>query len=67
MTEEPWHPDQQLKEFKNGEFELTVRTGHDMDIIPKVLQLGSEAELVSPASARTTVAEIVKELSKKYK
>ncbi|MGI9519649.1 MAG: helix-turn-helix transcriptional regulator [Pirellulaceae bacterium] len=67
VTEEPWHPEQQLKALRSGEFELTVRTGHDMDIIPRVLQLGSEAELLSPASARDAVKSIIKDLTKKYR
>jgi len=66
VKEEPWHPDQQLKACKDGSFELTVRAGHDVEIISRILQLGCEAELLSPASARQAVADIVADLTKKY-
>jgi predicted DNA-binding transcriptional regulator YafY len=66
VSEEPWHPDQRLKKLRDGNFELTVRAGHDVEIISRVLQLGSEAELISPASARKAVADIVHELSSRY-
>ena len=67
VKEEPWHPDQKLKELKTGEFELTVKAGHDVEIISRVMQLGAEAELLSPASARQAVAAMIKDLAKKYK
>ncbi|MCP4082345.1 MAG: WYL domain-containing transcriptional regulator [Planctomycetaceae bacterium] len=66
VTEEPWHPDQKLKKLREGNFELTVRAGHDVEIISRVLQLGSEAELLAPASARQAVAKIVKDLASRY-
>lgn len=67
VTEEPWHPDQKLKKLRSGEFELTVRAGHDIEIISRVLQLGGEAELLAPADARKAVTRIIDDLAKKYK
>ncbi len=67
VREEPWHPDQQLKQLKDGNYELTVRAGHDVEIISRVLQLGGEAELLAPISARKAVGQIVKDLAAKYK
>lgn len=66
VTEEPWHPDQQLKELPDGQFELTVRAAHDLEILPRVLQMGTEAEIMAPASARRAVAEIVESLAERY-
>ena len=66
VTEEPWHPDQTIKKKADGQIELTVNAGHDLSIIPRVLSLGSDAEILSPASARKTMAAIVSELSKMY-
>jgi predicted DNA-binding transcriptional regulator YafY len=66
VREEPWHPDQQLKQLRDGDFELTVRAGHDVEIISRVLQLGCEAELLAPASARKAVGDIVQQLSTTY-
>ena len=67
IREEPWHPEQQLKQLKDGRVELTVKAAHDMDIIPKVLQLGENAELISPKSARDYLADVAKKIARKYK
>ncbi len=67
VIEEPWHPEQQLKQLRSGQYELTVRAAHELEIVPRVLQLGKEAEILAPASARKAVAEIVAELAKRYK
>lgn len=66
VIEEPWHPEQQIKELKNGQFELTVRSASEMEIIPRVLQLGKDAEILAPASARRALTEIVRELAQQY-
>jgi len=55
-----------LKQLRDGNFELTVRAGHDVEIISRVLQLGSEAELLAPNSARKAVGKIVTDLAKTY-
>ena len=66
VVEDPWHPDQKIKELNDGSIELTVKAVHDLEIIPRVLNLGADAEIISPASARKTMAEIIKKLAKKY-
>jgi predicted DNA-binding transcriptional regulator YafY len=66
VIEEPWHPEQQVRELKNGQFELTVRSASEMEIIPRVLQLGKDAEILAPASARRAVTDIVRELAGQY-
>jgi len=55
-----------MKELRDGSVELVIKAVHDMEIIPKVLSLGAEAEIVSPASARKSMLEIVKKLNKNY-
>ena len=66
IQEEPWHPEQKLKSLKDGSVELTVRAAHHMEIIPKVLQLGENAELISPKSARDYLAEVAKKMAEMY-
>lgn len=66
VTEDPWHPDQKIKPLKDGSVELSVKAVHDLEIIPRVLNLGAEAEILSPPSARKQMAGIVKQLAKKY-
>ena len=67
VKEDPWHPEQKIKELKDGSIELTVKAAHDLEVIPKVLALSAEAEILSPASARKAIAETVKKLGKMYK
>ena len=66
VVEDPWHPDQKIKELKDGSIELSVKAVHDLEIIPRVLNLGAEAEILSPPSARKQMSEIIKQLAKKY-
>jgi predicted DNA-binding transcriptional regulator YafY len=66
VSEEPWHPEQVLKQLRGGEFELSVRAAHQLEILPRVLQLGTAAEIVAPPSARRTMASIVRELAARY-
>ena len=37
-----------------------------MEVIPRVLAMGAEAELLSPASARRTIAETAGKLAAQY-
>lgn len=66
IEEDPWHPDQQIKRHADGSLTLTLRAAHDMEVIQRVLAFGSEAEILSPASCRKSISEIVQNLSEKY-
>ena len=66
VIEDPWHPDQKVKELRDGSIELTVQAAHEMEIIPRVLNLGAHAEILAPASARQMMVEIVKQMAEKY-
>lgn len=66
ILEDPWHPDQEIRTHKNGSITLTVRSAHEMDVIPRVLALGTEAEVLSPKSCRTAIGSMVKQLARTY-
>lgn len=66
VSEDPWHPEQEIKKLKDGTIELTVKAVHEREIIPRVLSLGADAEILSPASARKAMAQIIHQLSEKY-
>ena len=66
VKEDPWHPDQQIKQLKDGSIELSVKAVHEREIIPRVLSLGADAEIIAPASARKSMAQIVQRLAEKY-
>ncbi len=66
VLEDPWHPDQQVKPRRDGSIELTVQATHDLEIIPRVLALGSEAEILAPASCRDTIAQLIAQMAARY-
>ena len=66
VVEDPWHAEQRVEPQPGGELLLTVPAHHDLEIIPRVLALGSEAEVLAPASCRKAVAAIVQQLAERY-
>lgn len=62
IQEDPWHPNQEVKHHADGSITLTVEASHDLEVIPRVLALGGEAELLSPASSRKAIAEMIRGL-----
>ena len=66
VQEDPWHAEQQIEPQKDGSIILTVKAAHDLEIIPRVLSLAAEAEVLSPASCRKTMAQIVSQLADRY-
>ncbi len=66
VREDPWHPDQSVKENSDGSIVLTVPAAHDLEVIPRVLALGAEAEILSPKSCRTSIAETVRRMHEQY-
>ena len=67
VEEDPWHPEQQVKKHKDGSVTLTVSAAHDLEVIPRVLALGTEAELISPAASRRVIAETIRDMNAQYK
>jgi len=67
VLEDPWHPEQVVERQPDGSIILTVQAGHELEIIPRVLGLGLEAELLSPAAVRKNMGEIVATLADRYK
>ena len=45
---------------------LTVPAAHPREILPKVLSLGADAEVIEPSEFRDTVAQSVKEMTARY-
>jgi predicted DNA-binding transcriptional regulator YafY len=66
VVEDPWHPEQRIDRQPDGGIVLGVKAHHDLEIIPRVLALGSEAEVLGPASCRRAMAAIVQALAVKY-
>jgi predicted DNA-binding transcriptional regulator YafY len=66
VTEDPWHPAQQIERLPTGDVILTVKAAHELEIIPRVLAMGPEAEILSPVSCRRNVAEMIRQMAAKY-
>lgn len=78
VREDPWHPEQKLEPEhanapeknsgaeKTGQFILTVPVSHPREALPKVLSLGSDAEVVEPESFRQAVSEAVAKMAANY-
>ena len=66
VREDPWHPDQGLEQETEDSFLLTVPASHPREILPKVLSLGADAEVLGPEEFRSTVAEAVSKMAERY-
>ena len=66
VLEDPWHPEQTSKRESDGSVVITLPAAHDLEIIPRVLALGPEAELISPAASRRTLKEMLSQMGDRY-
>ena len=66
ILEDPWQADQHVRPKKDGSIVLTVKATHELEVIPRVLALGTEAELLSPDSARKTLHRILTDRARCY-
>lgn len=67
VLEDPWHPDQQVDVKKDGSILLTVKAANSLEIIPHVLRLGNEAEVLAPKSCRQAIARMLRQMVRKYR
>lgn len=66
VLEDPWHPRQHVERQDDGGIVLTVQAAHELEIIPRVLSLGPDAEVLAPESCRDKMAQIVAKLARIY-
>ncbi|MEM6471106.1 MAG: WYL domain-containing transcriptional regulator [Planctomycetota bacterium] len=66
VREDPWHPEQTLEPDGEEHVKLTVPAAHPREVLPKVLSLGADAEVIAPEEFRQTVAETAKQMSDQY-
>ncbi len=66
VQEDPWHAQQQLANQPDGSVLLTVTAYHDTEIIQRVLRLGTEAEVLEPASCRAEIKRTIEALVERY-
>ncbi len=66
VREEPWHPNQVVKELADGAIELTVPAVDEREVIPKVLSFGPNARIISPARSRESIKNMIGQMLKGY-
>ncbi|KAA5543261.1 transcriptional regulator [Roseiconus nitratireducens] len=66
LSEDPWHPEQTLDRVDDEATILTVPASHPRELLPKVLALGADAEVLEPEEFRKTVADTVQAMADAY-
>ncbi len=66
LSEEPWHPEQRIETKSDGSSILTVSASHPRELMPKLLSLGEDAEVLSPPEFRQAVAQAVQKMAQRY-
>ena len=66
VREDPWHPEQKMEPQDDGSTIVTVPVSHPREVLPKVLSLGADAEVLEPTSFREAVAEAVQKMASNY-
>ncbi len=66
IQEEPWHSGQRVEMFPDGTCILSVPAYQDLEIIPRVMALGKDAELIEPESARKEIKDWLGSLTAIY-
>jgi predicted DNA-binding transcriptional regulator YafY len=65
LAEDPWHPQQQLAPDGDG-YAVTIPKAYEAEIIPRVLSLGADAEILAPAAARRGMHALLSQLKSRY-
>src|SRR5262249_61830973 len=63
VLEAPWHADQKVEPQSDGSIILTVPAHHELEIIPRVLALLSQADLPAPPPCRQAIATTLHQLA----
>lgn len=67
VTEDPWHAEQEIKKLDNGDIQLTIPdVTHELEIMPRVLALGHEAEVIKPEEIRESMKEVARQMVEIY-
>ena len=66
-AEDPWHPEQEIKKLDNGDVQLTIPdVTHELEIMPLLLALGHEAEILKPEEIRDSMAKVAQAMVAMY-
>lgn len=66
LRENPWHPAQRLALRRGGGWDLHLVLTSDRELLPRLLALGPDAELLEPADLRAELAALVQAAAARY-
>ncbi len=66
IQEEPWHADQTLEFQPDGSCILRVPAYHPLEVVPSVLKLGVDAQLLEPAEGRKLIKKMIQQMASDY-
>ncbi len=66
LRENPWHPAQRLVRQRGGLWELTLTLTSDRELLPRLLALGPDAELLEPAALRRELTALCTAAAARY-
>ncbi len=66
IREQIWHPKQKIQEMLDGGLELTLPVADFREIKLRILQYGSDVEVVEPSALRQEVKEEISRMSELY-
>lgn len=67
LREDPWHAEQKIEPQGDGWAIVSVPASHPRELLPRVLSLGADAEVLEPASFREAIAQAVSQMSATYR
>jgi len=56
VSEDPWHSSQKLRKQGEDSYLLTLEVDNDVELTPRILSLGANAEVLEPTSYRREIA-----------
>lgn len=65
-VESPFHPAQEVTHLEDGSVQLEIPTAYSEEILPRLLSLGVDAELLEPADCRDRLRETAMRLASLY-
>ncbi len=66
IREQIWHPDQKIEELEEGSLRLTIPVTDFRELKMKILQFGSDVEVIEPEALREEVTNEIEKMGKIY-
>lgn len=64
--EQSWHDDQEWERLPSGDWVLTLPAAYEDEILPRVLALGPDAEILAPATTRLRARQTIEAMRERY-